>query len=274
MSSIQDLGREGWLYYAIPQSGAMDRNSFHRANQLLGNPENNACIEFNMTAGRLEFLMDCSIVLTGAEMGFELDNSTIALNQVIKVKAHQVLKSKMASTGFRSYLSVNGSIAGDQHYGSLSTYRPGSLGAHQGQFLRAGDILKLEGIFDQSQTPIHTPSDAFDSNIFKIQPGPEFHLLSGHSQNLLQEVTFQISPDSNRMGARLLGPYLECTQDKLPYSVPVLPGFIQLPPSGQPIVILQDGQTTGGYNRIGYIAPEDLSRFNQVGIGEKVVLMG
>jgi len=163
----------------------------------------------------------------------------------------------------RSYLAIKGKIIGEEQLGSSASYSYAEIGYNNGKPLANDHILEWQ----QTDTPtstvtVHTLKRKSSIAIYK---GPEFVLLTEESINLLKNSSFTISSESNRMGARLLGPNLITTR-VITDSVAVLPGFIQLTPAGKLIVSLQDGQTTGGYPRIAYIKDSDLSSFNQVRI--------
>lgn len=266
-TSIQDLGRRGFAYYAIPRSGAMDFHSLTLANKIIGLAPESPAIEFNQLAATLRFHQDGFIVLTGADMHFTINDNRIPINRIIAVQEGDVLSGQYSSLGMRSYLQVNGQFKVDKSYNSASSYPPAGLGAMNGQILKKNDRLEW-----QEQTlrisKATSPPVQIRLNI-KIYKGPEHNLLSKSDWENLKEMKFRILPESNRMGTRL-SPDFKCTAYvNLSRSVPVLPGFIQLTPSGQLIVVLQDGQTTGGYPRIAFIKEKDLSEFNQLPLGKE-----
>lgn len=265
MCSIQDLGRTGYSFYAIPKSGAMDCRSAKLANELLDNPVNSALIECSGFGLELEFLSDAFISLTGGDPSWQLDEQSISINQSFPVKKGQVLLGGKINHGFRAYIGIRGTLNVNKVWGSSSFYSHAQIGGHKGQYLKSGDILSWK----ENNLTFHEKKKkpkAFYEKI-KLHKGPEFEYLNEPSKNLLQKASFEISADSNRMGVRLNGSKLICLPDKLEHSVPVFPGIIQLPPSGQPFVLLQDCQSTGGYPRIAYIDSEHLDYFNQIAIG-------
>jgi allophanate hydrolase subunit 2 len=168
----------------------------------------------------------------------------------------------MATDGLRGYLALNGKLKLEKVYQSYATYPNAKLGGYQGRRLQKGDHLEWEPM----------PFDPFANEGIPLRPGPEFDLLTEESKRQLAAITYTISNASNRMGLRLHGPVLTSTSYQLEHSLPVLPGFVQLPPSGLPIVILQDGQLSGGYPRIAYVEPRFLSILNQVPLGGEVRL--
>lgn len=260
-TTIQDQGRTGLAYYAIPRSGVMDSNAADRANTLVGNELTASLIETTMIGPTILFHSATTIALTGADMQWKINDQPVSINRSLYIQAGEVLKSGSARTGIRSYLAIQGKIMAKESYGSCSTYSYAKLGHNEGQALKKGEELRWE-VIAESYMEIELSSAPIPRR-FQIFCGPEYDLLADEAKAQLVDREFMITPDSNRMGARLAGPQLMLTAG-LEKSVAVLPGFIQLPMSGQPIVILQDGQTTGGYPRIAYMRKEELSLFNQL----------
>ena len=255
MTSIQDLGRTGLNYYAIPRSGVMDQQSARLALLVLGLSEDRPVLECTSLAPDILFHDPVQIALSGADFGWTLNGKSVRLNSPTNVQTGDILRGAAARDGLRGYLALKGNWLIEKFYGSHSTYTPASMG----RMLQKGDVLEWESIPEQ-KIPM-----------FSIRKGPEYDFLTTDSRATLIESEYRISIDSNRIGARLEGPVLESSSYQLEHSVPVLPGFIQLPPSGQLIVVLQDGQTVGGYPRIAYIRDEDLGRVCQLGLGEKLM---
>jgi antagonist of KipI len=257
MTSIQDLGRKGLAYFAIPTSGVMDKNAARVALLILHKNENSPLLECTSSAPEIKFNDETRIVITGADFNWKLNNDPINRNSILSVKKNDILKGNFSKDGLRGYIALGGDLEIEKVYDSFSTYTNAKLGGFQGRLLRKGDILKWKNT-----------NFVFSKNkIIPIKKGPEFNLLSEESMELLTSNIYKIGIDSNRMGVRLEGKKLNNTNFQLENSVPVLPGFIQLPPSGLPIIVLQDGQTTGGYPRIAYIQDQYLSELNQIPLG-------
>ena len=257
MTSIQDLGRKNLAYYAVPKSGVMDKNAAKIALLLLRKKESAPLIECTSIAPKIRFNDAAQIAITGADFKWMINEERIQLNTVYTLNEGDILEGKIARDGFRGYIAIQGYLKAERVYQSYATYINAKIGGFQGRLLKKGDILEWE-ILERNQTSI------------PILKGPEFHFLSTAAQTLLTTATYKIGADSNRMGARLLGPKLESSSYRLENSLPVLPGFIQLPPSGLPIILLQDGQVSGGYPRIAYIREQYLFRFNQIPLGGEV----
>lgn len=261
LTTIQDAGRRGSHFYALPTSGAMDPNAAAIALLLLDQDPASPLIECTSLAPSICFYGPARIALTGADFHWTLNGHSVPLNTALEVQDGDVLNGKHARDQLRGYIAVAGDWQGDKVYGSHSTYLNGRFGGWQGRALQKGD--RLEWRWETAVSKDGIP-------LIPIQKGPEYDLLSPAAQTQLVSTPYEIAPDSNRMGARLIGPVLDCSSYQLPDSVPVLPGFIQLPPSGQPIVVLQDGQVTGGYPRIAYVRVGDLGRLNRVVLGGRV----
>lgn len=264
LTSIQDFGRRGLSFFAIPRAGVMDQNAARIALLLLQLPEDHPLIECTSIAPQLQFHNAARIAISGADFNWHLNDSPVSPNTVLQIKEGDTLRGQFAREGLRGYIAIDGAdsyrhLRINKLFDAYATYQAAGMGGFQGRAFKKGDVLEWEAV---SQA---------DSLSLPIWPGPEFDYLHPMAKSELQNVTYTVSPDSNRMGLRLKGPVLKADQYQLTDSCPVLPGFIQLPPSGQPIVVLQDGQTTGGYPRIVYLREQELWRLNQVRLGGNVV---
>lgn len=260
LTTIQDVGRKGLAYYAIPPSGTMDRNAAKIALLLLNLSENAPLIECTSVAPTIKFHDAVQIAISGADFQWKLNDTPVGIHTLVDIQSGDILSGKMAMNGLRGYIAINGTLQVDKVYNSYATYLNAGIGGYQGRMLKKGDIIEWEINKENSVEAKHIP----------ILPGPEFVFLSAVAQRQLQDITYTISSDSNRMGLRLQGERLESTCYQLEHSLPVLPGFIQLPPSGLPIVLLQDGQISGGYPRIAYLQERHLAALNQIPLGGRV----
>lgn len=257
MTSIQDLGRKGLAYYAIPRSGVMDVNAAKIALLLLNLSEDSSLIECTSIAPHICFHAATQIALTGADFHWTLNGGKVQRNMVIPIEQGDLLKGKFAKEGLRGYIAISGKLQLEKVYGSYSTYANAQIGGFQGRLLKKGDFLQWQPI----------PHYDSDKILIPIHKGPEFDFLTEASQSALTSNPYKVGADSNRMGIRLQGAKLEAKTYQLEHSLPVLSGFVQLPPSGLPMVILQDGQTSGGYPRIAYVPERYLGSLNQVRLG-------
>jgi antagonist of KipI len=270
MTSIQDNGRIGLSYYAIPNSGYMLTPKAELANFLVGNKKHEPILECTLIPPRLEFLDDTCLSITGDDFNFMIDDTKVDLNKTIYVKKGAVLKGSPQKNAHLAYIAFQGKINGQNHYGSQSTYDKAKLGGIDGMFLKQNDIITIVNKnLSQINREIKENKAVKREQLIHFNKGPEFKYLDNKSIDILFNSEFRIGSNSNRMGARLDGPRLNTTSNQLKQSVPVLPGFIQLPPSGQLIIVLKDGQTTGGYPRIGYINSDDMEKI--IGIGKSII---
>ncbi|MFH5805280.1 biotin-dependent carboxyltransferase family protein [Alienimonas sp. DA493] len=265
LSLLQDRGRRGLAYYAIPPSGPLDRRSAELANAVLGNAPDAPVIECHFAPPTLRFESAAVVCLTGADMGWTLDGRPAPRNATVAVAPGQTLSGRPAEAGCRGYVGVQGLIQTSRTFGSASTYALGRFGGNGGRPLAAGDVIRWQRPEETRPQMRLSLADASASDRpITLRPGPEYDWLTPTAQHELRNGEFRVSPNSDRMGARLEGPTLTLRETAMADSVPVLPGMIQVPPSGRPIVLLQDGQTTGGYPRIGYLPAADLERLVQI----------
>ncbi len=246
-STIQDFGRKGFQQYGVPYSGVMDAYSAGLANHILGNSENAAVIEMAMTGAKLQFHVDTYICISGADMSPKLDENPILLNKNIKIQSGDVLSFGKLNSGFRCYLAVLGGFNTETIMGSQSMYK----GITTLFNLSKNDELKINEsnlFIDNKNASIKVNKEHFSINKIDVFKGPEFDLLQKNQQELLLETHFTISKDNNRM-AYQLSESLENSLEPIITSA-VLPGTVQLTPSGKLIILMRDCQTTGGYPRV------------------------
>lgn len=271
LTSIQDPGRRGMAFYGLPRSGWLDPEAAQLANRLIGNPADAAMLECNLLPPKFSFNGDCSLVLTGAAMRWRLDGSPIKRNLAVVAAAGAVLEGGPSRNGARAYVAFYGELQCSRIHSSAATDLSTGLGGFGGRRLQAGDVLTLATAQAAPRRELEPPEpedyDLIDT--IPVRRGPEWTMLSVAGQRALETGTFAVAPESNRMGARLSAPPLEASAPPDLPTVPVVPGVIQLPKSGKPIVILQDGQTTGGYPRIAVIPEAELGRFNQLRPGQE-----
>ena len=265
LSLLQDQGRRGLAFYAIPPSGPLDRRSAELGNAILGNDPDAPVIECHFVPPTLRFESAAVIGLTGADMGWTLDGRAAPRDATVAVASGQTLAGRPAKDGCRAYLGVQGFIQTSQTFGSASTYVLGGFGGNGGRPLAAGDVIRWQRPENtRPQMSLSLAEASAAERAITLRPGPEFDRLMPAARHALTNGEWRVSPHSDRMGTRLEGPTLPLRDAALADSVPVLPGMIQLPPSGRPIVLLRDGQTTGGYPRVGYLPAADVDRLVQI----------
>jgi len=259
LTTIQDYGRFGFRKYGIPQSGAIDQEGMQIANNLVANELNAPVIEFALGGIRFEVLERTAIGVFGAEV--KVDGTTLRENATL-TKTGAVIEIAPPKLVY-GYLAIGGTFQLSSTFDSYSTYLPAKLGGLEGRMLRKGDVLHTIG----EEKTCTVPSRHLENKVIRFSKGPEWSSLKAP----FESKEFQIDHSSNRIGIRLSGEKLECSLSEIKSSA-VLPGTIQLPPNGQPIVLLNDCQTTGGYPRIGKVLDEDLGKVGQVKVGQKVRL--
>ncbi|CAA2108283.1 biotin-dependent carboxyltransferase family protein [Variovorax paradoxus] len=289
LASVQDLGRHGHRQLGICPGGALDVLSLTLANRLVGNADGAAGLELTMGGCELQFETDTRIALTGDDFSASLDGVPLWPCWSVPVAAGQTLRLAGANAagtkkaGLRSWLAVAGGIDVPVVLGSRSTDLKAGFGGLEGRALRKGDRLALGAsrldaarrvrrAFGVRGPDWGVPED--DGAIaLRVLPGPEFELFTLSACDQLWSERWRITPQSNRMGSRLSGPELKRKRAGDMLSSGVIPGTIQVPPSGQPIILMGDAQTTGGYPRIGVVIRADLWKLAQAPLNGKLRLV-
>ena len=267
LTTVQDRGREGWRHLGVSRAGALDPGAMELANRLLGNDPDAAVLELSLQGPTLKLAQAARIAIVGANVAATSNGHALPGQRPLTVPAGE-LKLGGLRAGIRAWLSVEGGFDVPIMLGSRSTDMRGGFGGVDGRALRAGDLLPL-GKSPRVETAV--PKSAAwwigaDEHDFGIDHPLRF-VPSGHpASSALAKRTWSVSPNSNRQGIRLQG---EPLPKPLHHNVsePVALGSIQLPPDGQPIVLLADAQTVGGYAQLGYVIAADLPRLAQAGPG-------
>lgn len=262
---LQDGGRFGVRHLGVTQGGALDWVSMSWANKLLNNPLNAAVIE--VTLGGLTLLAesDCCLALAGADLGVMLDDRPIAPWRSFFVRKGQQLRLTRPITGARAYLAAPGGFAAVDVLGSCATVTREGLGGFEGsgKALAEGDQLTYSGAsFELHALPGHLIPDFSDQRPLDVVLGAQIGQFSGLSLFDAFNSEWTLDSRADRMGMRLLGPEL-VYQGKPMISEGIPMGAIQVPPDGQPIILLNDRQTIGGYPRLGALTPMSLARLAQ-----------
>jgi antagonist of KipI len=266
-TSIQDAGRKNCAFYGIPESGYMDTRSANMANYLVGNPEGNSLVECSYIGPKIDFGRNFIVALTGADMNWKVDGNPVPRYTSLYIRRGSVLSGTAAVNGVRSYIAIQGKWMVDKDFGSSSTYVNAGYGAQKGQLIQKGDKLTFDKhkskwdfryIADEERPRLQSVK------YIPLHRGPDWHLLDQRSKECFIKDKWTISSDSDRMAAPLLGHHITVKLRAELKSAPVFPGIIQLPNDGNPILLLQDCQTTGGYPRIAYVPKKSLSLFNQI----------
>ncbi|AKJ41728.1 5-oxoprolinase subunit PxpC [Pragia fontium] len=266
-TSIQDGGRNGYRQLGISLGGVLDQPAMKIANLLLANPPEAAVLEITLGQFVAEFTRAGWIALTGADCRAELDGQPIWTGWRFPVRAGQQLKLNAPRYGMRSYLAVSGGFQVAEILHSSSTDLKAGFGGLEGRLLRDGDVLEA-GTPQRKLTRSRGVKQLLFANRLRALPGPEYDQFAVDSQQAFWQVSWTLSPQSNRMGYRLQGGELKRTVSTEMLSHGLLPGVVQVPHNGQPIVLMADAQTTGGYPRMACVIDADLFHLAQIRLGE------
>ncbi len=272
LTTVQDLGRPGYLRVGIPASGPMDREAFLLANRLVGNPDTAAGLECTLIGPRLAFTDERLVAITGADMAPTVNGAPVPAWQGLRVRAGDVLRLGPARSGVRAYLAIAGGVDTPPVLGSRATYVRGRLGGLEGRALRKGDRLPLGRVGaarPRRVQPEHVPTYGGEPELAVVL-GPQDDRFTAAGIAALFEGPYQMRPQNDRMGARLQGPFIEHTRGHDIISDGVALGGIQVIGEGQPIVLLADRQSTGGYTKIGTVCSFDIGRIAQVKPGGRL----
>lgn len=249
-TTIQDLGRPGAVSAGVQPGGAMDRFAHAAANLLVGNDPGHATLECTFSGPQLMAEHACLIAITGADFDPHVNGAPVPAWTSLFLGAGDSLTFGPRRSGARTYVAVAGGIEADRWLGSLSTNVMAARGGKQGRQLRSGDTISVAGEPRKpSVSGRRVPEGlhpAYRDRTLHVIAGPHVKRLSAESHALLFGATYRLSRDADRMGYRLEGPQLAMSGDEL-LSFGLVPGAVQVPQSGQPILLMADHQTAGGY---------------------------
>ncbi|MCJ8211819.1 biotin-dependent carboxyltransferase family protein [Mucilaginibacter sp. RS28] len=286
LTTIQDLGRWAYLAQAVPVSGAMDTYSARLANKCIGNPDNDAVIEFTASGASFIAETDLLIAYTGGGAILEVNEQQLPPNRPLFVPVGSNITFTNSRNGFRTYLAIAGGWDLPLVLGSRSTYTIAGFGGHKGRSLQKQDILEssqnltplAEKIFlslktdhiNYSSWHAGVPFRTLDNYTIRIMPGHEFGWFEGQSIATLLSTAYNINNRSNRMGCFLDGIQMKRRHQQELLSTAVTPGTIQVVNDGSLVLLMADAQTTGGYPRIAQIAAADLPLCGQLKPGDAI----
>ncbi len=262
-NSVQDAGRLGFAKMGIPQAGYMDAYAAELANALANNSGNEAVVEITFGQGQFAFLEAGSFCLTGGDFSPQLNQQPIAMNRLHWAPQGAVLSFGKRQFGARCYLAVPGGIQSEVVLGSRS-FSPNLTPMR----LSKGDVLhtqKPQSNYRPRHAHVKVDLQHFHTSTLACFPGPEYHQLSTQQKEQLQ-ADFTVSTDNNRVGYRLNETVANTLEPIL--TAGVIPGTVQLTPSGTLIVLMQDGQVTGGYPRVLQLSEEALAQLSQKMAGD------
>ncbi len=276
LTTVQDLGRQGYRRFGINPNGAMDQTAARLVNILLDNDENEAVLEMHFPAPQLVFESGAVFAIGGAEFEPQLDGEPLENWRQVYATKNSVLKFEAKTTGNRAYLAVKGGLKIDRWLDSSSTNLAAKIGGLDGRKLESGDRIALN---EQIRKPVGLDPRQISASLIpiysrfptvRIVAGAEFEMLTQKSRDTLLVQNFSISNDSNRMGFRLAGNPLSLSNPFEMISAAATYGTVQLLPDGQLVVLMSDAQTAGGYPRVAHVITHDLPLLAQLGAHDKV----
>lgn len=269
MTTVQDEGRWDYLAFGMPRAGVMDRYAYRMANILCGNPAGAAVLEMTMLGGEYIFQKACRISICGAAMAAKINGLPIELWCALDVPAGADLELGYATKGCRTYLAITGGIDVPLVMGSRSTYTKAAVGGVEGRLLKAGDQLNI-GSFDEAVSktaPVSVPPewipDYAEAAEVRVMPGPQDDLFEPVALKVMCSGQYNVTNEADRMGYRLEGPQLKHIGKADIVSDALCRGAVQVPGNGQPIIMMADCGTTGGYTKIATVIGPDLYRIAQ-----------
>lgn len=276
-TTIQDLGRIGFQKYGVVAGGAMDTASHRLANLLVGNNEEEATLEMTLLGPELLFTTDVVFAICGGGFQGKIGDEVVPVGRPVFAQKESLLKIGACQIGCRGYIAFSGGIKTPLLLNSRSTYERGGFGGLHGTKLKKGDVLPIDGqkrLFpikkqNFSTTKWYVPSSSPKTTV-RVLKGREFAHFSTEAIAAFFSENYQISQDADRMGYRLLGKKLETKTKTELLSEATTFGTIQVPPNGQPIVLMADRQTTGGYPKIATVSSVDLPLLAQLKPGDQL----
>ncbi|MFJ3263526.1 biotin-dependent carboxyltransferase family protein [Pseudomonas sp. NPDC086581] len=262
---LQDAGRRGWQHLGVSPGGPVDKHAAAWANRLLGNTPGAPLLEIALGGVELEVQADTWLALTGAELPATLDGGLLPGWSRFRVRGGQRLKLSFARTGQRAYLAAAGGFEVEPILGSVATQMREKLGGltGNGRPLADDDLLECAAHDKRFTRGASVPwpyrPDYREAPTLRVLPGPD--AFSEEQRQAFFKQRWQVSPQSDRMGVRLRGEALSAPRRQ--WSLGIVEGAIQVPPDGQPIVLLADRQSMGGYPLLGVLHPLDIGRLAQ-----------
>jgi len=269
-TTIQDLGRPGYMKYGIPGSGAADRFSAQVANWLVGNPPGAALLEITLFRLELLALHELAIAVTGGNLSPTVNGDPLPMWQTFFLQKGDRVNFRARKQGFRAYLAVQGGFSSPKFLGSQSVFVRGLM----------GDLLKTNAILETERGNRRpTPGREFPKEMIPLYParsslrvilGPQEDRFTAKGMETFLSFAYRVSPQADRMGYRLDGPIIEHLMGADIISEPIARGAVQVPGDGKPIIMLWDAQVSGGYTKIANVISADLDQLAQVMPGDTV----
>ncbi|CAN7555538.1 biotin-dependent carboxyltransferase family protein [Pararhizobium sp. LjRoot235] len=281
VNSVQDLGRTGYLNAGVGRSGMMDAPALEVANMLVGNDKGAAGIEVALFPFRLRFDVDTVFAVAGADCPAKLGDRQVPGWWAMNAKAGEVLTLGLPRSGARAVIAFQGGIDVPLVLGSRSTDLKSVFGGFEGRGLHRGDrlalagtsrkVLRMEGGYGADVSALRGFATENDEAILlRVLPSAEYAAFTDEALSKFHETDWLITNDANRMGYRLSGPELTLTRKLELFSHGIMPGTVQVPPNGQPIIQLTEANTCGGYPKIANVIEADLWKLAQAPVGARL----
>ncbi|MED4906586.1 biotin-dependent carboxyltransferase family protein [Parageobacillus thermoglucosidasius] len=277
-TTVQGKGRFGYQKAGVSVGGAMDSFASRLANLLVGNDADEATLEITMNGPTLRFDTDALIAICGGSFRCTLNSEPVSMWKPLFVRKGDVLSIGACQSGYRAYVAFAGGLNVPPVMNSRSTYVQAGIGGFHGRALRSGDVLPLRApVITIQEKPVRWGIAFSERNyingkkkIVRVAEGPEYGMFTAQSQERFFASVYEVTTQSDRMGYRLQGQALERATNHEMISEAVTFGTIQVPASGQPIVLMADCQTTGGYPRIAQVISADLPILAQARPGDYI----
>ncbi|MGC2530708.1 MAG: biotin-dependent carboxyltransferase family protein [Candidatus Acidiferrum sp.] len=270
LTTVQDLGREGFGPMGVSASGAADPIALRVGNRLVGNADGAAALEMTLMGGTLTFPDGAVVALAGSDFGASLDGARIEMWSSFEVRPGQTLRLGATRGGARCYVCVRGGIDVKLFLDSASTHLLSGLGGFEGRALRKGDILKIAPAAESFRTfrkrqVLHRALEKLSPRkVLRVTPGPQSDWFSPEAQESFYAASYRVAEESNRMGLRLEGAAIRTPFGGEMISEGVSLGAVQITASGLPIILFVEQQTTGGYPKIANVISADFSSLGQL----------
>ena len=273
LTTVQDFGRVGVMKNGFTQNGVMDRYSMRVANRLCGNCDSAPVLEMTVLGITAKFTQDTVICLSGADFSAKINDKPIRRNKAYKINSGDILSMGAAKSGMRAYLAVAGGIVGEYVFGSASTNLKFAFGGYNGRKLQSGDVLAIgTGAFPLGDIDKwEIPETEYSNNAkLRVVLGPQSEMFTDEDIRLFLSQKYEVIAQSDRMGIRLSGEPLKSKNGMDIISDGIVFGSVQVPNSGEPIILTADHQTTGGYAKIATVISVDLPCVAQLSAGDTI----
>jgi len=269
------LGRFGFQRFGVPVSGAMDSYACVCANALVGNEATEACLEVTLLGPELQALIAVQVAIAGANFSIRVNGKQVSMHETLNLDKGDILAfNGSAENGCRAYLAVRGGIDVPIVLGSRSTYVRGCFGGIEGRSLKTGDVLRAaapsEALKEKRVLPVELTPKYGEEFAVDVVLGPQDDMFTPEAVETFLSQTYIVTTESDRMGYRMDGPAIKHRDSTEIVTDALIPGAVQVPGSGRPIVLMRDAQTTGGYPKIATVTTPGVSRLGQAKPGDRI----